>query len=96
MKKLFAVLFIAISVVLLAELTEIKTMTTTQFTALKGACVDSVLNTPLSGNDEVITFYHDKLIDPNRDGGDDFWREDRASYEPINKFSFTKSLSYFL
>lgn len=86
MKKLCFVLFIVISVVLLAELTEIKTMTTTQFTALKDACVDSVLNTPLSGDDEIITFYHDRMIDPNRDGEDDFWRENRASYEPINKF----------
>ena len=86
MKKLFIVLFIVISVVLLAELDQTKTMTQTQFTALKNACVDSVLNTPLSGNDEVMTFYHDRLIDPNRDGEDDLWREDRADYEPINTF----------
>ena len=85
MKKLFVVLFVVISVVLLAELTETKTMIETQFSDLKDACC-ALGGLPLSGSDEVMTFYHDKLIDPNRDVEDDDWRENRESYEHINKF----------
>ena len=61
-------------------------------------------------DDEVMDFYYEKInpYDGWDDGNEDDWRENRAFYEPINKFLtrhmldkffnfiFTKSLSDFL
>jgi hypothetical protein len=67
-------------------LDETKTMDATLF----GALFDAIDYD--NGHDEVMRFYWDKLVDgasPNptsRYEGEDDWREERADYEPINKF----------
>jgi len=91
MKKLFVVLFIVISVVLLAELTETKTISSTSFSDLKDACADSL--TGGNGTDEVMTFYYNKLKQTRDEGDGDDWRESRASFEPINQVGYYAKLS---
>ena len=79
---------------MLAELTKTKTMTTNQFTALKDACVDSLMNIPLSGSDEVMTWYHYKIIDPDRDGEeDDLDRDNRVDFIPIGQAYYYSKLA---
>jgi len=93
MKKLFVILFVVINVVLLAELTETKTMTTTHFTQLKDACC-AINGNPLSGSDEVMTWFHYKNIDPNRDeDGDDLGREFRVDFIPVGQAYYYSKLA---
>ena len=82
-----------------AEQIQTATMASTLVSSLRSAVTNGDPN-----YDEVMDFYYDKINPGSSDyeeGDGDDWREDRASYEPINKylifkFSFTKYLSDFL
>ena len=82
MRKLILYLFvISMWSLIFAEQQQTATMDSTLVSSLRSAVTNGSPN-----YDEVMTFYHDKLIDPNRDVEDDDWRENRESYEHINKF----------
>ena len=69
MKKLVLVILVSLSFLFLnAELDKTKTISISDFADLKDACIDSVSNIEGSGSDEVMTFYHSKLLDANRNG----------------------------
>jgi hypothetical protein len=66
MKKLVIVILVSLSCLILnAELDRTKTISISKFTDLKDACCIDVEG---SGTDEVMTFYHSKLLDPSRNG----------------------------
>lgn len=100
MRKLILCLFvISLWSLMFAEQIQTATMDSTLVSNLRSAVTNGSPN-----YDEVMDFYYDKINPGSSDYGEgdgDDWRENRADYEPINKFSifsflFTKSLSYFL
>ena len=85
MKKLvLCILFILLWSLMFAEQTQTATMDSTLVSNLRSAVTNGDPN-----YDEVMDFYYDKMNPGSTryDGEGDDWREDRASYEPINQAS---------
>ena len=93
MKKLFFIFFIFVGFLLNAELYVTKTMDSTCFMQLKEACCEfnGVLG---NGSDDVITWFHHKMVDATRDGEDDDpYRDLRVDFIPAGQSGYYSKLA---
>lgn len=85
MKKLILCLFaLSIWSLMFTEQTQIATMDSTLVSSLRSAVTNGDPD-----YDEVMDYYYDTMNPGStryEEGDEDDWREERASYEPINKF----------
>jgi hypothetical protein len=84
MRSIFIIFVLVFSTnYLVAEVVSTATMDSLLLENLREAVDSDGIN-----DDEVMDYYYDKInpYSTRYEEGDDEWRENRASYEPINKF----------